>query len=57
MSIGLAFGIGAGIYVSLKVVALAVAATLPWMMKFATITILSLIVIMALFWLKAVMGV
>jgi len=57
MSAGLAVGIGAGLYVAMKVVALAVAATLPWMMKFATITILSLIVVMALFWLKAMVGV
>jgi len=57
MSTALAFGIGAGVYVALKVVSVAIAAMLPWVMKTATVTILCLIVLMALFWLKAVMGV
>jgi len=47
MSTALAFGIGAGIYVALKVVALAFAATLPFLMSALTYTICGVIIIAA----------
>lgn len=56
MTTGLAVGIGAGVYVAMKIVALAVAASLPFIMNLFAYTICGVIIMAAFIFIAGKMG-